>query len=34
MWDDAFAANRNFLSRYLSVPLPYVCRYITVNKMC
>ena len=23
-----------FLSRYLSGPLPYVSRYITVNKMC
>ena len=23
-----------FLSRYLDGPLPYVCRYITVNKMC
>ena len=23
-----------FLSRYLIGPLPYVCRHITVNKMC
>ena len=27
-------AAAGFLSRYLSGPLPYVWRHITVNKMC
>ena len=40
LWDDAYkrtlAASRkvDFLSRFLSGPLPYVLRHITVNKMC
>ena len=30
----AYVATAGFLSRYLNGPLPYVRRYITVNKMC
>ena len=30
----AHVAAAGFLSRYLSGPLPYVRRHITVNKMC
>ena len=30
----AHVAEAGFLSRYLSGPLPYVWRHITVNKMC
>ena len=31
---EAHVAVMGFLSRYLSGPLPYVRRHITVNKMC
>ena len=31
---DNYVAAAGFLSRYLSGPLPYVRRHITVNKMC
>ena len=30
----AHVAAAGFLSRYLSGPLPYVWRHITVNEMC
>ena len=30
----AHEASAGFLSHYLSGPLPYVLRHITVNKMC
>ena len=37
LWDDAYKktlAAVDFHFRYLSSPLPYVRRHITVNKMC
>ena len=39
IWDDAYkitlSANlKGFLSHYLSGPLSYVRRHITINKMC
>ena len=30
----AHVAAEGFMSRYLSSPLPYVLRHITVNKLC